>query len=116
MLTHCSHLHRGRILSYNAANHSLLIENNGVLKAAVATSVTVQLTCTPIPGHEQNCPQEVPVDVSQGAGKPTKTVKATKVPGPQTTTQTNGNGNGNGNGKNGGSGGGSNSVVYVAQI
>ena len=33
--------HRGRVFSFNAANHSLLIENNGVLNAAIATSVNV---------------------------------------------------------------------------
>lgn len=38
----------GRIISYDAANHTLLIENDGVLKAAIATSVDVEITCWPI--------------------------------------------------------------------
>lgn len=40
----------GRIINYNAANHTLLIENKGTLRAAIATSVNVQLVCTPLPG------------------------------------------------------------------
>lgn len=39
----------GRVVSYDAASHTLLIENNGVLQAAVATALNVQITCTPIP-------------------------------------------------------------------
>ncbi len=51
----------GRILGFNAANNTLLIENHGVLKAAVATSVNVQLTCVPVPGFEDKCPQQLAV-------------------------------------------------------
>lgn len=70
----------GKILSYNAANHSLLVENNGVLKAAIATAVTVQITCTPIPGHETNCPRELTAHMPspKGSDMPAKTLKATQ--------------------------------------
>lgn len=70
----------GRILDYNAGNATLRVENNGVLNAAIATSVSVQVTCTPIPGHEQNCPQQLPVTVSspKGSNAPAQTLQATQ--------------------------------------
>ena len=41
----------------------------------------MQITCKPIPGHEQNCPQELSVDMPQGTA-PAKTLKAARVTGP----------------------------------
>lgn len=58
----------GRILSYNPANNSLLIEADGVVNAALATNVVVQVTCTPIPGHEEQCPQQLPIQVPTPQG------------------------------------------------
>lgn len=70
----------GKILGYNAADHSLLIQNTGVLQAAVATSVQCIITCTPLPGHETQCPQTLPVQVqSQGSSAHTTTAHAVQT-------------------------------------
>lgn len=59
----------GRILGYNAANNSLLIEQNGVLKAAIATSVNVQLTCLPVNSTAGgSCPQQLAVTAQPRGG------------------------------------------------
>lgn len=83
---------------YDATNSSLLIETPGVLKAAVATSLSVQIKCVPLPGttgsapvvdtlhthvcagKENVCPKAIDVSVPQGAkGSPAKQVQAVRT-------------------------------------
>lgn len=43
-----------QVLGYDVTNSSLLIESPGVLKAAIATSIMVNMTCKPLPGTTSN--------------------------------------------------------------
>lgn len=71
----------GKILEYDAGNNSLLIENHGNLTAGLATDLTVYLSCTPLRGHESNCPQqmELQLPAPKGSDASSKTLQAHMV-------------------------------------
>lgn len=71
----------GKVLGYDATNSSLLIESTGVLKAAVATSLSVNIKCVPISGHEDVCPPSIAVSVPESAsGAPATSAEAIRAP------------------------------------
>lgn len=72
----------GKVLGYDATNNSLLIETTGTVKAAIATSINVKLTCKPLPDHATtSCPPQLPVRVlpPEGSGAAPKQLMAVQV-------------------------------------
>lgn len=53
----------GKILGFSPSNSSLQIENAGVIKTAVPTSLEVSIQCFPLPGHDDTCPHTIAVAV-----------------------------------------------------
>ena len=71
----------GKVLGYDATNSSLLIESTGVLKAAMATSLMVNVKCLPLPGHENVCPPKLAVSLPESAtGTPAVDMEAHQAP------------------------------------
>lgn len=64
-----------------------VIKTTGVLKTAIATSVTVYASCTPLPNHETNCPKQLSMTVPSPKGSNQPPV-AFQVP--ETNQQSNG--------------------------
>lgn len=57
----------GKVLGFDSSNSSLLIENTGVLKTAIAVSIRVQVQCFPLPGRTNNCPSSLSMTVPKNA-------------------------------------------------
>lgn len=57
----------GRVVGFDATNSSMMIENTGFMKAAVATSIQVNMKCFPIPGKGDLCPPTISVTVPENS-------------------------------------------------